>query len=355
MIEAVRVKKLQQILQEKGDAPFLLTDLANIFYFTGFTGSAGFLLVLPDGRPVFLCDGRYTTQANGELKIDTEIVEYDAQAFQKIADIIYSHGYHSAYFETSLSYQSYRSLQEKDLELLPAPAWVVEMRMIKSNLEIELIHKALQLSEKALRGIRSLIQPGVTEKDLAIELDYQIMKSGCESVAFPTIVASGERSVLPHAQPTNASIPTGSWVVIDWGARYHGYCGDITRTVPVGSGGDGWFKENIRLVQEAQRLAQEAIRDGVRAVDVDRVARDFLIQCGIGQYFTHGLGHGVGIEIHEAPRLGSTSETVLRQGMVITVEPGIYLPGRGGIRLENMVVVEKDSCRILNSLPVILE
>ena len=353
-METNRIKKLQENMKNNRDIPFLLTDLSNIFYLTGFTGSSGFLIVFPDRPPVFLCDGRYTTQAKKEFITSTEIVEFNTDVYKRIADILTSSGFRTVYFETSLSYQSYLNLKEKNLELVPVPNWLEEMRMIKSPRELELIERALHLSEKAWEAVSPMIRPGIKEKDFALELDYQMIKAGGDSIAFSTIVASGERSALPHAQPTDERMEAGSWLVVDWGVRYQKYCGDITRTVPVGCVEDLWFEETIQLLKEAQQMAQEFIRDGVRAADVERTVRNFLNQHKIEQYFTHSLGHGIGIQVHESPRLSNNSEVILRENMVVTVEPGVYIPGKGGIRLENIVVVEKESCRILNRLPVIL-
>jgi len=354
-MESNRIKKLQQYLQENRGIPFLLNDLSNIFYLTGFTGSSGLLIVFPDLQPVFLCDGRYTTQAKNELKIEAEIVEFETDVHKRMVDIVTSRKFSSVYFETCLSYKSYCSLQEKNLELVPAPNWVEEMRMIKSPSEIDLIEKALRLSEKAWEAVSPMIRPGIKEKDFALELDYHMIKVGGDATAFPTIVASGGRSALPHAQPTNELMKAGSWLVVDWGAQYKRYCADITRTVPIGWVDDQWFIESIQLIREAQQMAQESIREGVRASEVERLVRDFLNQHNIGQYFTHSLGHGVGVQVHELPRLSNNSEVVLKENMVVTVEPGVYIPGKGGIRLENMMVVEKTSSRILNNLPLILE
>lgn len=353
-METNRIKKLQENLQNDRGIPFLLTDLSNIFYLTGFTGSSGFLILFPDQDPVFLCDGRYTTQAKKELKIAADIIDFNTDVYKKIAETCVSNGFQTVYFETSLTYQSYLSLKEKNLELIPVSNWLEEMRMIKAPGELELLTKALHLSEKAWEAVSPMVRPGIKEKDFALELDYQMIKMGGDSIAFPTIVASGERSALPHAQPTDEKLEAGSWLVVDWGVRYKKYCGDITRTVPIGWVEDQWFKKTIQLVQEAQQLAQNSICDGVKAADVERAVRDFFQQHKIEQYFTHSLGHGVGILVHESPRLSITSEVILRENMVVTVEPGVYIPGKGGIRLENIVVVEKESCRVLNRLPVIL-
>jgi len=353
-MEANRIKKLQEKIQNDRGIPFLLTDLSNIFYLTGFTGSSGFLMIFPHFPPVFLCDGRYTTQAKEELKISAEIVEFSRDVYTKIAEIMSSKNFQTVYFETSLSYHSFLSLKEKNFELIPAPNWVEEMRAIKTPDELELIEKALHLSEKAWEAVYPMIRPGIKEKDFALELDYQMIKAGGDSIAFPTIVASGERSALPHAQPTDKRMEAGNWLVVDWGVRYKKYCGDITRTIPIGWIEDQWFNQTIQFVQEAQQLAQDSIRDGVRAADVEIVVRNFFQQHNIEQYFTHSLGHGVGIQVHESPRLSHSSEVILQENMVVTVEPGVYIPGKGGIRLENIVVVGKESCRVLNTLPVIL-
>ncbi|MCX6089894.1 MAG: Xaa-Pro peptidase family protein [Candidatus Atribacteria bacterium] len=350
MIDTERIEKLRHRFQENENIPILLTDLSNIFYLSGFTGSSAFLIVFPEKKPIFLCDGRYTTQAEEEVGDGADIVGFDYRIFQKIAEIVGDNGYKRIYFETSLSYAHFSLLRETGLDCIPAPAWVEEMRMVKSGQEIEQVEEALHISERAFQKIRDLIRPGIKERDLSLELEYQMEKLGGDDIAFPTIIASGSRSAFPHARPTGATVQSGDWLVLDWGAKYHMYCGDITRTVLVGDGNRSCFNKYFDLVRKAQILAQESIRDGMLASQVDRQARQYLEENKVAQHFTHGLGHGVGIQIHEAPRLGPAGDVILKEGMVVTVEPGIYFPGQGGIRLENMVVVGKDSCRILNSL-----
>ncbi|NLJ48522.1 MAG: hypothetical protein GX428_02905, partial [Candidatus Atribacteria bacterium] len=181
-METKRIKKLQEKIQNNHGIPFLLTDLSNLFYLTGFTGSSGFLIIFPDSPPLFLCDGRYTTQVKNELKIAAEIVEFNTDVYKIIADCIVSNNYQAVYFETSLSYQSYFTLKEKNLELVPVPNWLEEMRVTKEPNELELIEKALHLSEKAWEAVNPMIRPGIIEKDFALELDYQMIKTGGDSI-----------------------------------------------------------------------------------------------------------------------------------------------------------------------------
>ena len=227
------------------------------------------------------------------------------------------------------------------------------MRMIKDEEEIEEIKKAVRTSEEALKKVRSLFREGVKEKDMALELDYQMRLLGGEETAFPTIVAGGKRSALPHARPSSYSFKDNDWAIVDWGARVNGYCADLTRVIVIGEV-DSRFYQLLRIVEKAQQLAETIIKEGVKAKEVDKVVRSFFKEEKVEEYFNHSLGHGVGIEIHEDPRLGPKSEDILKKGMVVTVEPGIYFPDWGGIRLENLVVVQEEGNKILDSLPLLL-
>jgi Xaa-Pro aminopeptidase len=341
-------KKRIETLTQQLEVPFLVTHPADLFYLSGFTGSMGFLLLFPSGQPVFFCDGRYSTQAREELKIPAQIVEFRHQVVTAIAEKVKESGGKELLVDEKLSLAFFRSLEKEGLHPQSVASPVRNFRMRKSLEEVQRIKKALEISEKAFQRILPSLKPGLREKDVAIELDYQMRILGGE-VAFPTIVATGKRSALPHAHPSDEKLRRESWVLIDWGARFEGYCADLTRTIYLGNR-SAEFRRLFRWVQDAQLLAKEHLKAGAVACQIDELVREFLSRENLAQYFTHGLGHGVGIEIHEEPALNSQSKAVLAENMVVTVEPGIYLPEWGGIRLENMVVITADGCVTLDRL-----
>ena len=275
-------------------------------------------------------------------------MEFRHQVVTAIAERVRESGGKELLVDEKLSLAFFRSLEKEGLHPQSAASPVRDFRMRKSSEEVQQIKKALEISEKAFQRILPSLKPGLREKDVAIELDYQMRILGGE-VAFPTIVATGKRSALPHAHPSGEKLRRESWVLIDWGARFGGYCADLTRTVYLGNR-NAEFRRLFQWVQDAQLLAKEHLRAGVVACQIDELVREFLSRENLAQYFTHGLGHGVGIEIHEEPALNSQSKTVLTENMVVTVEPGIYLPEWGGIRLENMVMITADGCVTLDRL-----
>lgn len=342
-----RLEKLKQQLE----APLLVVSQSNLFYLSGFRGSLGFLLVFPERQPFFFCDGRYTLQSREELSIEAEIVEVDQDVVGSICKVFFDVCGDRLLVEDAASVGFVRRFEEKKCSIVPCPSPVNVLRIVKDEEEIALLKKAIAVTEEAFRDTFPLIVQGAKERDIAIELEYSMRRLGGEDVAFPTIVAAGERSALPHARPGYHEARKGEWVLIDWGAKVEGYCADLTRVVPVQEIRAPQFREFLGILREAQNIAQEHIREGVRAQEVDFAAREFLKKRGLAKYFTHGLGHGVGIDVHEEPKLGSQGETILQRGMVVTVEPGVYLPGWGGLRLEHMVLVEEKGCKILDSLP----
>lgn len=350
-----RLKKISNIIEKEEALPLLVVSGSNLFYLTGFSGSSGFLVIFPQSPPVFLCDGRYSTQARQEIIQEVVIQEFFGQVSLALSQLLHQSGFSDILVEEGLPLKFFFKLKEKGINPKMAPPWIENLRQIKEQMELEKIKKAIRLSEEAFTKVRPLFRPGVTERDIAIEIDYQVKILGAEESAFPTIVAAGENSALPHAQPRGRALKEGDWVIIDWGARFEGYCADITRTVPVGKVTDQWFKDSFPLILEAQRLAQNQLKEGVTTREVDKMVRQFLDKNGLGQYFSHALGHGIGIQIHEEPSLSSISEEILKEGMVITIEPGVYLPGKGGIRVENDLVVEKEGCTLLTRLEEKLE
>jgi Xaa-Pro aminopeptidase len=235
--------------------------------------------------------------------------------------------------------------------LVPTEGLVEDLRMIKEPQEIEAIRRSLALSEAVFETLMESLHTGVSEKELAWTVEKGLRKAGADSIAFPPIVASGPNAALPHAIPTDRAVVEGEPVLFDWGARLEGYCSDISRTIVLGSP-DDTFTKVYQIVKDAQSMAIEAMKSGVSSQAVDGIARDHISDKGFKDYFGHALGHGVGLATHEKPRLSPVRPMTLKAGMVTTVEPGIYIPGWGGVRLENMVVVEEDSAFILNKYPL---
>jgi len=346
------IEKIQEkLIKENIDAVWI-SNIVNIRYLTGFTGSTADLLVLREGGYI-LVDSRYWEQVNQEVKgIKPVLVDGNNNLFTFLKELEGKNSLKRLGFEASnVVYSTWAKLRElfQDVELVPLNNWVEELRIVKTEDEIEKIKKALMIAEQAFENVLPLIKVGVSEKDIAIELEYQMAKLGSERPAFDTIVASGERGALPHGKASNKKLMGNEFIVFDFGAVYNGYHSDITRTVYFGNP----TEEEIlvyNIVLEAQKKAEEIIEEGLQCNFVDKVARDIIQENGFGNYFGHGLGHGVGLEIHELPRLSPKSDMVLKKGMVVTIEPGIYIPGKFGVRIEDMVVVDKSGSKILNKL-----
>ncbi|MCX7720906.1 MAG: Xaa-Pro peptidase family protein [Dictyoglomus thermophilum] len=346
------IEKIQEkLIKENIDAVWI-SNIVNIRYLTGFTGSTADLLVLREGGYI-LVDSRYWEQVNEEVKgIKPVLVDGNNNLFTFLKELEGKNSLKKLGFEASnVVYSTWAKLRElfQDVELVPLNNWVEELRIVKTEDEIENIKKALMIAEQAFENVLPLIKVGVSEKDIAIELEYQMAKLGSERPAFDTIVASGERGALPHGKASNKKLMGNEFIVFDFGAVYNGYHSDITRTVYFGNP----TEEEIlvyNIVLEAQKKAEEIIEEGLQCNFVDKVARDIIQENGFGNYFGHGLGHGVGLEIHELPRLSPKSDMVLKKGMVVTIEPGIYIPGKFGVRIEDMVVVDKSGSKILNKL-----
>ena len=343
---APRISRLRALLRRSNVEAFLILDLKNIRYFTGFTGSDG-ALVMGVGKPVLLVDGRYVTQAAKQAP-GARVVLYHDKA-SGIADALSTGGFERVGFEpavTTVELLSALRRKSKKVRWNPCQSELGAIRAVKDAGEIKLICRAIRVAAGALRSTLERVRPGVCERDIAIELEYAMRSMGAEAPSFDTIIASGPNSALPHARPGSRKIRPGDFVVIDYGAVWRGYHSDETCTFAVG--GAGKRHEKIYdVVKEAHDRALEAVRPGAACRDVDRAARGVIEKAGYGPLFSHGTGHGVGLDVHEAPRLSTLSDTVLEQGMVITIEPGIYRPGFGGVRIEDTVLVEKEGGRVL--------
>ncbi len=329
-----------------GAEALLILNEKTIRYLTGFTGGDGALMV-GAGWFELLVDGRYVTQAREEAP-GAEIVEFRSRV-EGIAGAARRHALGSIGFEASaLSVQEHLRLREglPGGPHAPRADGFQSLRAVKDQREIALIREAARIAGEALAAVREMIRPGVREKEIALELEYRMRRAGAEQVSFETIVASGARTALPHAAPGCRAIADGDCVMVDYGAVYQGYHSDETCTYIMGHA-SARQEEVYRLVREAHDRAIRAVKAGVSCGEIDRVARDCLEEAGVCRYFAHGTGHGVGLDIHETPRLAAGREEILQAGMVVTVEPGIYLPGVWGIRIEDTVLVTEEGSECL--------
>ncbi len=343
---AARLSRLRAIMRRSGVDAILILDLRNIRYLTGFSGSDGALLA-GAGKPSLLVDGRYTTQAAKQAP-GARVVLYRDKA-EGIADALTAEKCGVVGFEPSaMSVALFHDLRRraKKIRWKPLASELEGLRAVKDPSEIDQIRKAIRIATGAMRSTLGSIRPGARELDIAVELEYEMRKKGAEGLAFDTIVASGPNSALPHARPGRRKIRPGDVVVVDYGAVSGGYHSDETCTFVIGRPGRR-HEKLYALVKEAHDRALESVRPGVSCRDVDAAARAVIEKAGFGPRFSHGTGHGVGLDIHEAPRLSALSEAVLEEGMVITIEPGIYLPGLCGIRIEVTAVVERGGVRVL--------
>lgn len=354
-----RVHKLQPLIAEKGLDAFLISQPENYRYLSGFSGSSGWLLVSPD-KAVLATDFRYTEEAQQETQ-GFEIIQIKGELDSWFPDMASNLGWHKLGFEADhICYADYHKLGEVienkqlDIELVPTTNLVEHIRSIKEPVELELIIKAIELTDTAFQRIKSKIHPGITEKELAWDTESFLRQNGSEGLPFDIIVASGPNSALPHARPSERAIQAGEPVLIDMGARIDGYCSDFSRTLCLCSS-DKKLQEIYNITLEAQLSAIDRIESGMTAPEADRLARGVIEQAGYGDNFGHGLGHGVGLAIHEHPRLSATSSDLLANNMVFTIEPGIYISGYGGVRIEDMVILEKGKARVLTKSEKVME
>ena len=345
-----RRQSLIRHLKARRLAGMLVTDPANIFYLTGFRGSAGTRFVGPDDAVLWV-DPRYTLQAR-EQASDVEVTEVKTGLLRSAGRWLNVRGYgRVGYEDTHLTCQQFSMLGEiagRELVWVPLGRAVEMQRAVKDPGEIETIRRACKLASKVYEEVAAQIRPGVSERDLAAEIEYKMKRHGAEGAAFDTIVASGRRSAFPHATPSPKLLEKGDLVILDLGAILGGYASDMTRTVYLGRPGQR-IRRLYSAVQEAQLEAVKAAVPGTGAATVDAVARRVLARRGLHKYFTHSTGHGVGIEIHEDPKLGKLEATKLKEGFVITVEPGVYLEELGGIRIEDTLVVSANGPEVLTT------
>ncbi len=346
-------EKLFPVMKEKNADALVISDGANMRYFSGFRGATGYLYISEKQR-ILATDGRYTTMAKAEAP-DFEVVELaNGQTYGELLNTYMEmDGVKNVGFEDHyLLYGKFQELQKGCCGRLTVPMGgsIDILRSIKTKEEIAYMSRAEEIGDIAFKHVLGMLKPGLTELEVAAELEYVMKLNGAENISFDPIVASGINSSMPHAMPGLKKIEKGDFVTMDFGCMYNGYCSDMTRTVVIGKADDKQ-KEIYNIVLEAQLAGVEACRSGVRGCDVDKVARDIITNAGYGDCFGHGLGHSVGLYIHEDPRLSRLCETVLEPGMIQTVEPGIYIPGWGGVRIEDMVVVNDGPCTNLAHSP----
>ena len=347
-----RQRKLRQHLATSRFDALLLSHLPNIRYLCGFTGSAGFLLV-EDAGSVFFTDVRYDTQAHKEVNT-ARVVIARKSLLEEVADFLgkkrrrgkgWSIGIESEHF-TVAERNRLNKLRPSGVTVKDAPAIVERARMVKDEDEVRRIRAAVELGAKLFDRTVEVMRPGITEVEVAAEMELMARRNGAEEMSFPTIIASGARSALPHGRASEKPITPGAFVVCDFGVILSGYCSDQTRTVWLGKVADD-ARPVYEAVREAQQAAIQAVRPGITVGEVDSAARKLLQKAGLGRYFTHSTGHGVGLEIHEIPRVAQGQPEVLQSGMVITIEPGVYFPGKWGVRIEDMVLVTDGGCEVL--------
>lgn len=347
-----RIELLRQRLLERGIPYLLVTKPENRFYLSSFTGTTGVLLI-GQHTADFLTDFRYVEQVKEQCPHLNVVRVEQGSVFGVVSEVLRNYNGNKLGFEDEhLTVKEYHELQDKlqGLALEGCSGVVEELRLVKDASEIETLRKAMSIGDQAFAHVLQYIKPGVSERELALELEFFMRQQGASGTAFETIMASGPRSALPHGVASARKLQSGDLLTMDFGCVYKGYHSDMTRTVVLGQANPKQ-EEIYHIVLEAQMAALAAIKAGVTAKEVDAVARKIITDRGYGEFFGHGTGHGVGLAIHESPRLNTRDETVLEKGMVVTVEPGIYLPQWGGVRIEDSVVVTENGCEILTSSP----
>ena len=354
-----RLNQIKKTLQNRKLDALLVTQPDNRRYLSGFKAgdmnigeSSGALLVLRRGQPLLMTDFRYQLEGEAEA-IGFEVLIYKRGMLDLLKGVLSERGikrlaFESHYFLHKTAEKLAEMTEKLGVEPVPTTGLVERLRLCKGSAEIAKIRKAVLLNEQVFQEVFRELEPGITERQVAIKIETLMREKGAEGPSFDTIVVGGPNGARPHAVPGDRPLKKGEPIVIDMGLVLDGYCSDMTRTVVLGEP-DAKTRKIFRLVRKAQKAGIKAVWAGVTGVEVDRVARQIIEQAGYGAQFGHGLGHGVGLAVHEGPALSSRYKKKLRAGMVVTVEPGIYLPDWGGVRLENMVVVTEKGCEVLNT------
>ncbi|MBY0122427.1 Xaa-Pro peptidase family protein [Bacillus sp. S/N-304-OC-R1] len=336
-----KLQKLRSSFERIGIDGMLVTSEYNRRYMTNFTGSAGVVLVSGE-HAQFITDFRYIEQAQSEC-IGYDIVKHTGSIPDEVAEQVKNLGIKKLGFEQDhLTFSDFKAYEKAvQAELIPVSNEIEKLRLIKTDAEIKILKVAAEIADAAFKHIIDFIRPGITELDVSNELEFFMRKAGAESSSFDIIVASGYRSALPHGRASSKVIEKGDFVTLDYGAYYNGYVSDITRTLAVGEP-DSKLKDIYDIVLQAQLRGMEGIKPGMTGKEADALTRDYITEKGYGEYFGHSTGHGIGLEVHEGPSLSVKSDVVLEPGMVVTVEPGIYIPGLGGVRIEDDTIITKE-------------
>lgn len=344
-----RLTKLREKMQLENLDAFIISSPENRRYISGFTGTSALLVVLLD-KAYLLTDFRYIEQATVQA-VDFEVVDSGSDFFQFVKDLAQA-AKRIGFEEDYITYDTYLKLKDavSMAELVGQTKVLTGMRSIKDATELSKLRQAVKIADEAYSHILKFVKPGMKEEEVALELEYNMRKAGASGGSFDFIVASGKRSAMPHGVASSKTLQNGELVTLDFGALYQGYCSDITRTFVLGEADDKQ-REIYELVLKAQLAGIAAIKPGIKGKEVDAVSRKIIEDAGYGKNFGHGLGHSVGLAIHENPRFSVREEQELEPGMVLTVEPGVYLPDWGGVRIEDMIVVTENGCEVLTQAP----
>lgn len=346
-IYSKRQQDLRMVLDERGLDGMLITNLTNVRYISGFTGSAASCLITPEGQ-YFVTDGRYIEQSKAQVKGFERFIDMNSHLSQIKDNNLNPNGFKLAFEGDHMSYALYKNM----ISMFPNTKWenssmiLEDLASVKDDHELECIRTAVEVTDKVYEEILPMLRPGFTEKQVANTMVSKY-REYAEGEAYSPIVATGPNGALPHAIPTDREFQNGDFIVIDAAAKYGGYHADMTRTPVVGKATEK-HKEVYSIVKEAQQRGCDIAKAGVPCKEVDAATREYIGEMGYGKYYTHGTGHGLGLEIHTSPRFSPQSEQVLEVNNVMTIEPGIYLAGWGGVRIEDDIIIGKDDCEILN-------
>jgi len=352
MNASTRIASLRLKLQERGFDAFIARDVSNVTYLTGFDGvwdsEPSSLILVTASRICVLTDSRFREAATAAATdSDIEVIIASASVWTAAADIVRQTGASGIAVEASLPWSLVEQIREQiPVPITPVADWVEDLRVVKDAEEIARTAAAQALTDRAFDHILGYVQEGMTETRISLELEFFMRAQGSEGVAFDPIVASGPNSALPHAKPGSRCVQRGDFLKMDFGARIGGYCADMTRTVVVGTASEQQ-RDIYAAVLSANLAGIAAVAGGRLGTEIDAAAREVIAAAGYGERFGHGLGHGVGLDIHEAPSVGPRGTGPVPEGSIITIEPGIYIPGLGGVRIEDLIVVESDRARVL--------
>ncbi|PJI09926.1 MULTISPECIES: M24 family metallopeptidase [Clostridium] len=346
-----RIEKLRKAMVNSGIDGVLLISDPNRNYMSGFTGDESFSIITLD-ETIFITDSRFTEQAKQQVSQNYKVVQYDRPFSSFLGGMVEKLKIKKLGFEEDIiSFSTYNTYKNSvKAELVPLNGMVEKLRIIKDDDEIDTIKQAAAIADKAFSHMLKFIKKGMTEREIGLELEFTMKKLGARDLSFPSIIASGERSCLPHGQATQKVVQDGDFLTMDFGCIFNDYCSDMTRTVVIGKPNDK-MKEIYSIVLKANEAGLKAIKSGIKGCEADKVSRDVINSYGYAKNFGHSLGHGVGRQIHENPTLGPSSDIVLEPGMIVTDEPGIYIPEFGGVRIEDLVLVKDNGCEALSHSP----